>query len=199
VLAERVVTDVVEIYASKEVRLVAVIGRDRIATPVPGVGVRVVDAVGTVLGQGEIGLIEVRSDRVAGGYVAASAAEGAAFHDGWYRSADLGRMLPDGRFQFLDRADDMLVVGGRKSSPVPYEERLRALPGVTEAVLLAVPGHDGPDRVRVVLETSAPPATEAVVALMSAEFTHFDVVTVNVMPRTVTGKVRRTELRAMTD
>lgn len=65
-------------------------------------------------------------------------------------------MLADGRFAFLDRADDVLVVGGLKTSPTPDEERPRELPGVTEAVLLAIAGHEGPDRVRVVLETNRP-------------------------------------------
>ncbi|WP_343073362.1 amino acid adenylation domain-containing protein [Pyxidicoccus fallax] len=53
-----------------------------------------------------------------------------------YRSGDLGRVLPDGRLEFLGRRDDQVKVRGARIELGQVEVTLAALPGVNDAVAL---------------------------------------------------------------
>lgn len=54
-------------------------------------------------------------------------------------TADRGRLGAEGRLHVLGRLDDLIVTGGVKVSPREVEEVLVALPGVSEACVVAVP------------------------------------------------------------
>lgn len=56
----------------------------------------------------------------------------------WYRTGDLGRYWPDGTLEFLGRADFQVKVGGHRIELGEIEAGLRAHPGVTDAVAVAV-------------------------------------------------------------
>ncbi len=58
----------------------------------------------------------------------------------WFRSEDLGRLDAKGRLQLTGRADDLINTGGLKVAPGSVEDALvRHLPGVRDAVVVAVP------------------------------------------------------------
>ncbi|MQA10632.1 MAG: AMP-binding protein [Pseudonocardiaceae bacterium] len=65
-----------------------------------------------------------------------------AFVDGWFRTGDLGRLLPDGRLELLGRADDVIITGGVNVPPVLVERALGTVPGVREACVLGVPDEE---------------------------------------------------------
>ncbi|MFB6848113.1 amino acid adenylation domain-containing protein, partial [Streptomyces sp. NPDC056373] len=65
--------------------------------------------------------------------------------DRMYRTGDLGRRLPDGRLEFLGRDDFQVKIRGFRVELGEIEARLREIPGVREAVVVAH-GHDGDRR-----------------------------------------------------
>jgi acyl-coenzyme A synthetase/AMP-(fatty) acid ligase len=58
--------------------------------------------------------------------------------EGEYRGADVVRVEADGRFQLVGRADGILKIGGTRVSVAEIERRLREVPGVTDAAVVAV-------------------------------------------------------------
>jgi acyl-coenzyme A synthetase/AMP-(fatty) acid ligase len=57
---------------------------------------------------------------------------------GAFRSADLGAWTDRGELSLLGRADSLINVGGKKVHPAEVERILRAMPGVTDAVVVGV-------------------------------------------------------------
>lgn len=111
--------------------------------PLPGVEVRIVDPdTGAVLPPGRRGLIEVTGYCLFDGYHRDPAATRAAFTpDGWFRTADVGQLDPDGRLAYLGRASEMLRVGGENVSPLEIEAFLATHPAVK---LVQVVGRPDP-------------------------------------------------------
>ncbi|XVS64057.1 o-succinylbenzoate--CoA ligase [Actinosynnema sp. CA-299493] len=90
--------------------------------PLDGVRVRLVD-----------GRIEV------GGPVLALGYQGGEPFGEWFRTGDLGRVLPDGTVEVLGRADDVIISGGENIAPTRVERVLVAQPGVREACVVGLP------------------------------------------------------------
>lgn len=68
------------------------------------------------------------------------------FRDGGFVTSDLGEFV-DGRLRVLGRADDIIVTGGKKVAPPRVEQALRALPSVSDAVVVGVPDAEWGERV----------------------------------------------------
>jgi acyl-coenzyme A synthetase/AMP-(fatty) acid ligase len=198
-LTTHVATDVQSIYASNETGRIAIVGADGVGDLVPGAQCRILDEQGRDLGWNEPGIIAVRTAALFAGYLGAPPATGTRITDGWLITSDQGVMPEPGRLIVLGRRDDMLNIAGTKVAPQPYEERLRTLSGVREAVLLSVPDGLGIDRLLIVLEmpdSGAPPIDPAQVeALLPRNLGGTDLIRVTGLPRTETGKVRRVAVR----
>jgi O-succinylbenzoic acid--CoA ligase len=67
--------------------------------------------------------------------------------DGWFRTADAGRMDEDGRLSVLGRLDDMIVTGGVNVSGPAVAARLREHPDVAAAEVVGVPDAEWGNRV----------------------------------------------------
>jgi long-chain acyl-CoA synthetase len=64
--------------------------------------------------------------------------------DGYFRSGDIGVMLPDGQFRIVDRMKDMILVSGFNVYPNEVEDVLAAHPGVLESAVIGLPDeHSG--------------------------------------------------------
>ncbi len=119
----------------------------------------------------------------------------------WWHTGDMGSMDSDGYFYFFDRTADRLRRRGENISSMEVEGVLAAYPGVQEAAAIAAPSDVGEDEVLAVLEV-ADPATFDFPALFTyccAGMPRFMVPRyfrlVPSLPRTPTGKVRKTALR----
>ncbi len=198
-ITQRIVTHLFHSYGTKETQIAAMIGADGIAVVVPEVTIRLVDGAGQPVPFGEVGVIEIQTDAVPKAYFDDEAQSEAAFHDGWYRSPDLGRMVGPDRFELIGRADDMVNLGGIKVAPHGLEDRIRALDGVRDAVLVAVPARDGPDEAHVVLEGEpsllTPAMRDALADILRGALSQVVATVLADLPRTDTGKVRRQALR----
>lgn len=111
----------------------------------PGVTVRI-DAPAH-----EHGEVVVVGPTIALGYRLDAAATAARFVGGEFRTGDLG-IVEDGVLRITGRMDDVVVVNGVSVSVVAVEQATKAVPGVDDAVAVAVPTQTEPHIVVFVVE-----------------------------------------------
>ncbi|ORT56619.1 non-ribosomal peptide synthetase [Streptomyces sp. CB03238] len=119
--------------------------RPSIGRPVPGSRVYVLDGRLRPCPVGTVGEICAAGDAVALGYLSEEAAQARRFvpdpfapgRSGGllYRTGDRGRFLADGTIEFLGRADDQVKIRGYRVEPGEVEAALKAVPGVSDAVV----------------------------------------------------------------
>jgi fatty-acyl-CoA synthase len=120
----------------------------------------------------------------------------------WMHTGDLAVMLDDGYVQIVGRIKDMIIRGGENIYPREIEEFLYAHPKIADVQVVGVP-HEryGEEVVACVIPRDAgdPPTLEEVRAFCEGRLAHYKVPSrVRVMesfPMTVSGKVRKVELR----
>ena len=83
------------------------------------------------------GEIELRGGVVFQGYWRNEKATAEAFHDGWFRTGDLGEIDEDGYVSITGRKKDLIITaGGKNVSPGPLEDRMRSHTLVSQAVVI---------------------------------------------------------------
>ncbi|MEM7521826.1 MAG: amino acid adenylation domain-containing protein [Pseudomonadota bacterium] len=105
-----------------------------IGRPADGMRIVITDAGGAPVPFGVVGEISI-AGRLARGYHGQTDLTARAFcteADGtrWYRSGDLGRLRPDGTFEYLGRADKQLKIGGVRIETAEIENAARRALGV---------------------------------------------------------------------
>jgi acyl-CoA synthetase (AMP-forming)/AMP-acid ligase II len=98
--------------------------------------VRLVDADGNDVPDGQPGEAAVRGPTVFSGYWNAEDTNRRDFADGWFRMGDLFRRNPDGSYDFVDRAKYMIKSGGENIYPAEIERVLLTDPRVSDAVVV---------------------------------------------------------------
>jgi malonyl-CoA/methylmalonyl-CoA synthetase len=109
-----------------------------VGPPLPGVSARVVDEHGETLGDDAVGEVEIRSPHLFAEYWRRPDATAAAFHDGWFRTGDLGVRSADGVYTLRGRRGDLIISGGFNIYPREVEELLLENERVREAAVLGV-------------------------------------------------------------
>jgi malonyl-CoA/methylmalonyl-CoA synthetase len=167
--------------------------------PLPRVSVRIADASGRALPDGEVGVIEVKGPNVFKGYWGMPGKTKEEFRDGgWFVTGDMGVIEPDGRVSIVGRAKDLIISGGFNVYPKEVEDAVDALPGVVESAVIGVPHPDFGEGVVAVVTGSPPPEAEMLSALQE-KLARFKlpkrVFTLDELPRNAMGKVQKAELR----
>ncbi|THG33248.1 acyl-CoA synthetase [Naasia lichenicola] len=165
--------------------------------------VRVTDETGTPAPVGTVGEIEITGPNVFSGYHGLPDATAAAFSpDGWYRSGDLGYLDSDGYLFISDRLKDMIISGGENIYPAEVENLINDIEGVTGVAVIGVPDDqwgEVPWAVLTVVGDSVP-TTESVRAHLDGKLARYklprNVLVVDELPRTATGKIRKADLRS---
>jgi malonyl-CoA/methylmalonyl-CoA synthetase len=114
-----------------------------IGLPLPGVSVRLLDAQGHAVADGETGELYLKGPNIFSGYWRREEATKAAFLDGYFRTGDLAIRSPDGYYTLCGRKNDLIISGGFNIYPREIEEFLEEQDGVAEAAVAAAP-----DRIR---------------------------------------------------
>jgi fatty-acyl-CoA synthase len=164
--------------------------------------VRVVDEAGESCAPGEIGEIQVRGPNVTPGYHGNPAATAEAFTaDGWFRTGDLGSFDDEGYLFVADRLKDMIISGGENIYPAEVEDLILGLEDVTGAAVIGIPDErwgETPWAV-VTLRPGAELTTERVAEYLNGRIARYkipkNVVVVDELPRTASGKVKKLDLR----
>lgn len=165
--------------------------------------VRITDDGGEVVPRGTVGQIEVRGPNVFPGYLNLPEETAKAFtEDGWFRSGDMGYLDADGYLFIADRLKDMIISGGENIYPAEVENHLFDIDGVTGAAVIGVPDEKWGEVPWAILTVrdGAEVTTEGVRARLDGRIARYkipkNVVIVDELPRTASGKVRKADLRA---
>jgi long-chain acyl-CoA synthetase len=150
---------------------------------------------------GEQGEILTRGPAVTPGYWQRPRESAEAIVDGWLHTGDVGKRDDAGWFYLVDRIKDMINVSGYKVWPREVEDVLYKHPAVAEAAVVGAPDdYRGETTVAYVAlregeEASGEELIEHCRALLSVYKAPRRVVFVAEIPKTLTGKALRRELR----
>ena len=168
----------------------------------PGVSVRVVDGDDKPCDSGCVGGIEVKGPNVFAGYWRMPEKTSEEFTvDGYFRTGDLGELLPNGYLRIVGRAKDLIISGGLNVYPKEIEEKIDSLPGIFESAVIGVPDVDFGEAVTavVVAMPGHTPAEAELIAALKAAIASFKVPKrvhfVDELPRNAMGKVEKKILR----
>ncbi|MFY0563970.1 acyl-CoA synthetase [Archangium lansingense] len=179
--------------------------------PSPGFDVSVIDGEGKEVPQGQEGDIAVRVKPVPPvglftGYLNDDSANLAAFRGDWYVTGDRAVKDADGYFWFVGRSDDVIKTSGYRVGPFEVESSLLEHAAVAESAVVGVPDERIGQRIKayVVLAPGFTGSPELIAELQeyvkktTAPYKYpREIEFVTELPKTVSGKIRRTELRAM--
>jgi len=108
--------------------------------PMAGIAVRIVSPEGAILPPGETGEECSRGPNTFLGYLDEPELTAKDFSaDGWYRSGDLARLLPDGSLRIVGRIKDIVVRGGQNISVREVEDYLAGHPAVHSVAVVGIP------------------------------------------------------------
>ena len=177
--------------------------------PSPGIDLDVVDDAGKPVTVGEEGNIAVRvkptpPPGLFKGYKGEPERTANCFVGDWYFTGDKATKDGDGYFWFVSRSDDVILSSGYRIGPFEVESALIEHPAVAEsavvsspdetrgevvkAFVILKPGYDGNDDLVRELQTHVKTVTAPYKYPRKIEF-------VTELPKTVSGKIRRVELR----
>jgi fatty-acyl-CoA synthase len=178
--------------------------------PLPGIEVRVVGDDGAVLGEREVGVLQLRGESVTPGYLTVSGPVATQDADGWLDTGDEG-YLTGGAVVVCGRRKDVIIMGGRNIYPTDIERAASEADGVRagnavavrleaddarhrESFLVAVESrHTEPDAVQGITKD----VTSRVVSAVGVRPAKVVVLRPGSLPKTPSGKLRRAATRAL--
>jgi acyl-coenzyme A synthetase/AMP-(fatty) acid ligase len=179
--------------------------------PSPGFDVEVIDHDGNPLPPNKEGDIAVsvkphRPTWIFKEYWRNPEATEACMRGNWYITGDRAYKDEDGYFWFVGRADDVIISAGYRIGPFEVESALKEHPAVAESAVVASPDTMRGEVVKAFVILA--PGYTASPELASELQDHVKTVTapykypreiefVESLPKTISGKIRRVELRQM--
>ena len=179
--------------------------------PSPQYKVELLDPDGNPVRPGETGEICVKAERnsVCGlflGYFNNDEATDESWHDGYYHTGDTAWKDEDGYYWYVGRTDDLIKSSGYRIGPFEIESVIMELPYVLECAVIGVPdetrgqvvkafivltaGTEGSDELKRDIQDYVKHHTAPYKYPRQVEF-------ITAMPKTISGKIRRNELRKM--
>lgn len=180
---------------------------DSVGKAIPGTEVFLLSADGQPVAPGELGVLHVRGPHVMLGYwnqpelSARMLVPGRLPGERVLCTHDWFRMDEEGFLYFVGRSDDIIKSRGEKVSPVEVENVLHGIPGVREAAVVGVPDEVLGEAVRayVAVEPDSGLDEKAIKRCCAMRLENFmvpkEVVFVDELPKTATGKISKKTLR----
>ena len=123
--------------------------------------------------------------------------------DGWFPTGDVASLDEYGFLQILDRTKDVIKSGGEWISSIDIENIVYGLPEVRQVAVIGVhhPKWEERPLLIIVPAPGTSPTKEAILDHLRSKIANWwlpdDVVFVDAMPMTATGKIRKASLREM--
>jgi 3-(methylthio)propionyl---CoA ligase len=146
------------------------------------------------------GRLLVRGPWITSGYFKAEGGD-VVDADGWFDTGDVATIDADGYMQITDRSKDVIKSGGEWISSIDVENEAVGCAGIVEAAVIAIPHPKWDERPLVIAikEEGHPVTREDVIAHLTSTLAKWqlpdDVVFVDELPHTATGKLLKTKLR----
>ena len=173
--------------------------------PLPGYRIVLLDADGQPADEGELCIdLSARPLPLMEGYADDAAKTAEAMRDGYYHTGDVGQRDAEGYITYVGRADDVFKASGYRISPFELESALIEHPAVAEAAvvpspdpvrgfvpkayLIPAPGHSPDAATAKAIFGFLRERVSAYKMVRRIEFSD--------LPKTISGKIRRVELRA---
>jgi acyl-CoA synthetase (AMP-forming)/AMP-acid ligase II len=121
--------------------------------------------------------------------------------DGWFNTGDIANIDPMGYMQITDRDKDVIKSGGEWISSIEIENTAVGCPGVAEAAVIGLAHPKWSERPLLIIRRSegSDVDEQAVLAYLEGKIAKWwmpdDVVFVQEIPHTATGKIQKMELR----
>jgi len=177
--------------------------------PTPGYDIEIVDADGNPCEAGNEGeiVIHTAGSKPVGmfnGYYRDDQLTASVWTNGLYRTGDMAWCDEDGYFWFVGRSDDVIKSSGYRIGPFEVESALMEHPAVLECAITAVPDADRGQIVKatIILSKNYHPSEELAKELqehvkkVTAPYKYPRVVEfVTELPKTISGKIRRVQIR----
>jgi acyl-CoA synthetase (AMP-forming)/AMP-acid ligase II len=174
--------------------------------PVFGVEMKIVDDAGRAQPHDgkSMGEVLVRGPWIVSGYFEDAEATAASVEpDGWFHTGDMATIDPDGYMQITDRRKDVIKSGGEWISSIDLENAAIAHDDVAEAAVIAVPDPRWGERPLLIVtpRPGCKPERDKLIELLARQFPKWmlpdEVVCIDELPHTATGKIMKTRLREM--
>ena len=170
-----------------------------------GVDLKIVDDKGNRLPHdGEAsGELWVRGPNVVSGYYKNPEASAKQIDaEGWFGTGDVAKITPDAWMVIVDRTKDLVKSGGEWISSIDVENAALAVKGIANCAVIGVPHPKWNERplLCVVKQPGAEPTKQEILDVLATKIAKWqmpdDVVFVDALPMTATGKISKKDLRA---
>jgi len=167
-----------------------------------GVEMKIVDGAGNELPRDgkAFGDLLVRGPWVTSGYFKDEGDD--VLRDGWFPTGDVATIDPDGYMQITDRSKDVIKSGGEWISSIELENIAVAHPAIAEAAAIGIahPKWDERPLIVAVRKPGAAVTRDEILEFFEGKVAKWwipdDVVFVEALPHTATGKLLKTQLRS---
>ncbi|WP_076593834.1 long-chain-fatty-acid--CoA ligase [Herminiimonas arsenitoxidans] len=172
-----------------------------VGNPYPNLRAKIIDDDGNECGPNIPGEIVARSSAMFRGYWNNHPATIATLRDGWCHTGDMGKIDEDGFLYLVDRKKDMIISGGENIYSREVEEAILRHPAVSECAVIGIPDVKWGESVCAVitLKSGQVVTEKEVIEHTRTQIASYKkpkrVVTVDSLPKLVTGKVNKIVLR----
>ena len=174
-----------------------------IGLPIRGVEFKLTDEAGKTISEPMVpGEICIKGHNVMKGYYKSPGASANVMKAGWFSTGDVAYRDAEGYYFIVDRKKDMIIRGGYNVYPREIEDVLCGHPAVLEVAVVGVPHARHGEEVKafVVLKPEHRAAAEEIVAYGKERLAAYKYPRLvefrEVLPKTITGKILKRELRA---
>jgi long-chain acyl-CoA synthetase len=172
-----------------------------VGMPLPNTEVAILDDDENPVAEGQPGEICIRGPQVMRGYWQRPDETAKVMtKDGFFKSGDIGVLLPNGHVKIVDRKKDMILVSGFNVYPNEIEDVVASCPGVMECAVIGVPDEKSGEAVKLFIVKKDPNLSiDTVKAYCRDHLTGYKnpkaIVFRDSLPKSNVGKILRRELR----
>ncbi len=175
-----------------------------VGTVIPGVEVRIVDAGGVDVPEGEAGELWARGPNIMKGYYKEPALTAATMREGgWLNTGDMARQDADGALFIVGRTKELIIRSGFNVYPLEVETVLNSHPGVAQSAVVGRAAAGGNEEVIAFVEAdpAQQPDVEELRAFLAARLSPYKcpsrIVVMDALPAAATGKILKGRLKAL--